>query len=77
MENVLKQEAKNALVMGKQRRMTAAEHMERVRFDFNLIDKYVPNNKFKRIFPLDPGSGLKADNGDDLDELYPKLEKSS
>lgn len=57
--------------------MTVQEHSERVRFDFNLIDKYVPNNKFRRIYPLDPNSGLKADNGDELDELYLKLEKTS
>ena len=63
--------------MGKQRRMTAAEHQERVRFDHNLVDKYIPNNKFRRIYPLEVNSGLKAENGDELDELYPKLEKAS
>ena len=77
MDNVLKQEARNALVMGANRRMTARVHCERVRFDHNLVDKYVPNNKFRRIFPLDPGSGARADNGDDLDEFYYKLEKIS
>lgn len=77
MDNVLKQEARNALVMGANRRMTAREHCERVRFDHNLVDKYVPNNKFRRIFPLDPGSGARAENGDDLDEFYNKLEKIS
>ena len=57
--------------------MTAREHSERVRFDHHLVDKYVPNNKFRRIFPLDPGSGLRADNGDELDDLYVKLAKVS
>lgn len=39
------------------RRMTVKEHCERVRFDTYLIDQYIPNNKFKKIYPIDPGCG--------------------
>ena len=77
MEKILKQEARNALVTGQRRRMTAREHCERVRFDYSLVDRYVPNNKFKRIYPLDASLAGSAENGDDLGELYSKLEKSS
>ena len=62
---------------GNVRRMTVKEHCERVRFDYNLIEQYIPGNKFKRIFPLDPGSGGLATNGDELEEIYAKLEKTS
>lgn len=55
--------------------MTVKEHSERVRFDHNLVDVYLPDNKFKRIFPLDPGHGGYATNGDELEEFYLKLEK--
>jgi hypothetical protein len=47
----------------------------RVRFDHTLVEQYVPNNKYKRIYPLDPGRGGSAANGDDLEEVYAKLEK--
>jgi hypothetical protein len=57
--------------------MTVKEHSIRVRFDWNLIDQYVPNNRFKRIYPLEPGSGGQAANGDDLEEFYTKLEKEA
>jgi hypothetical protein len=42
---------------GNIKRMTVKEHCERIRFDHNLIERYVPNNGFKRIFPIDPGCG--------------------
>ena len=42
---------------GNVKRMTAQEHCLRVRFDHTLVEQYVPNNKYKRIFPLDPGRG--------------------
>lgn len=74
---ILKQEQKFALQYGNVRRMTVKEHSERVRFDHYLIDSYIPNNKFKRIFPLDPGAGSYSCNGDDLDETYAKLLKTS
>lgn len=57
--------------------MTAREHCERVKFDFSLVDRYVPNNKFKRIYPYDASMAGTAENGDDLGDLYAKLEKSS
>ena len=57
--------------------MTVKEHSERVRFDHNLIEKYLPKSNFKRIFPIDPGSGGVAANGDHLEDLYAKLEKSA
>ena len=57
--------------------MTVKEHNQRVRFDHNLIDTYLPNNNFKRIYPIDPGEGGFASNGDDLEELYIKLEKNA
>ena len=60
---------------GNMRRMTVKEHSERVRFDYNLINQYIPDNKFKRIYPVDPGTGGFATNGDELEELYVKLEK--
>ena len=55
--------------------MTVKEHSERVRFDHNLIQQYIPGNKYKRIFPVDPGCGGFATNGDELEEIYVKLEK--
>lgn len=54
------------------RRMTAKEHALRVRFDVKLIDEILPDNKFKRIFPLEPGQ-----YGEGLEEFYTKLEKFS
>ena len=57
--------------------MTAAEHSVRVKFDYNLIDQFIPNGGFKRIYPLDPNQSNYATNGDDLDEVYSKLEKCS
>lgn len=36
--------------------MTVKEYSERLSFDYNLIDEHIPNNKFKRIFPLDPNN---------------------
>jgi hypothetical protein len=50
--------------------MTVKEHNARVRFDSNLIDQIIPNNKFKRIYPLEPGMGGIASNGDELEEFY-------
>ena len=70
-------EQKQAMQYGNVKRMTVKEHSERVRFDHNLIDQYIPNNNFKRIYPLDPGCGGLAPNGDELEELYVKLEKSA
>ena len=57
--------------------MTVKEHCERVRFDHNLIERYLPRSNFKRIYPVDPGCGGIAANGDELEELYLKLEKSA
>ena len=57
--------------------MTVKEHSERVRFDHNLIEKHLPKSNFRRIFPIDPGSGGTAANGDNLEDLYVKLEKSA
>ena len=59
------------------RRMTVKEHSERVRFDHNLVDKHIRGNKFKRIYPIDPGMAGIAANGEDLFEVYAKLEKCS
>lgn len=74
---ILKQEQKQAMQYGNVKRMTVKEHSERVRFDHNLIDQYIPGNNFKRIYPLDPGCGGLAPNGDELEELYVKLEKAA
>jgi hypothetical protein len=60
---------------GNVKRMTVKEHSERVRFDHHLIDQYVPESGFKRIYPVDPGTGGLANNGDELEEFYVKLEK--
>lgn len=62
---------------GNMKRMTAVEHCGRVKFDYNLIEQYIADNQFKRIFPLDPGTGGFASNGDELEEVYKKLEKSA
>lgn len=59
------------------KRMSVKEHNERVKFDYNLIDQHIPNNAFKRIYPVDPGKAGTAANGDDLEEFYVKLEKSA
>lgn len=53
MDVILKQENKLAMQQRNQRRMTVKEFSERLSFDYNLIDEHIPNNKFKRIFPLD------------------------
>ncbi len=65
------------MLYGNTRRMTAKEHGTRVRFDYSLIDDLIPNNKFKRIFPLDPYDRQVAPNGDVLSEIYEKLDKLS
>lgn len=57
--------------------MSAAEHSVRVKFDHNLIEAYIPSCGFKRIYPLDPGQSNFASNGDELEEVYFKLEKLS
>ena len=77
MEIILKQEQKMQMQYGNVKRMSVKEHSERVRFDYNLIDKHIPNNGFKRIYPCDPGTAGVASNGDDLEEFYVKLEKSA
>jgi tubulin polyglutamylase TTLL6/13 len=76
-EVILKQEQKLAMQYGNVKRMTAQEHCLRVRFDHTLVEQYVPNNKYKRIYPLDPGRGGSAANGDDLEEVYAKLDKAA
>ena len=77
LDMVIKGEQRLAMQYGNVRRMTVKEHCERVRFDYNLIDQYIPGNKFRRIFPIDPGCGGVASNGDELEEAYAKLEKTS
>ena len=77
LEVILKQEKNLANQYGHLRRMTVKEHSERVRFDHNLVDKYLPKSNYKRIYPVDPGSGGVAANGDQLEDLYVKLEKSA
>lgn len=77
MEIILKQEQRQAMQYGNIKRMSVKEHNERVRFDYNLIDQYIPGNGFKRIYPCDPGQAGLASNGDDLEEFYNKLEKSA
>jgi len=59
------------------RRMNVREHCNRVRFDTNLIDSCIPNNKYKKIYPPEPGETGFAANGDSLEEVYAKLEKTS
>ena len=53
--------------------MTAKEHSVRVRFDHNLLDRHLSGSGFKRIYPIDPGTGGLASNGDDLEDFYVKL----
>ena len=65
------------MAYGNVKRMTAQEHSQRVRFDSNLVDVYIPNSGYKRIYPLDPGQGGFAANGDELEDLYAKMEKVS
>ena len=77
MEIILKQEQKMQMQYGNIKRMSVKEHNERVRFDYNLMDQYIPNKAFKRIYPCDPGTAGVATNGDDLEEFYAKLEKSA
>lgn len=77
MDVIIKAEQKLATQYGNTKRMTAQEHSVRVRFDHNLVEQYIPNNKYKRIYPLDPGKGGYAENGDELEEVYQKLGKAS
>jgi len=56
--------------------MTVKEHCERIRLDHNLIERYVPNNGFKKIFPIDPGCGEITDAGEDMEDFYIRLEKT-
>ncbi len=75
MDVILKQEQKLQMQYGNMRRMTVKEHSERVRFDHTLVDQYIKGNKFKRIYPQEPGMAGIASNGDDLNDVYQKLEK--
>ncbi len=77
MDTVLRQEMKLNNQYSHMRRMTAKEHCDRVRFDHYLVDAYIPDNKYKRIYPLDAGQGGFAANGDELEELYAKIEKTA
>ena len=65
------------MAYGNIKRMTAQEHSQRVRFDTNLVERYLPRSGFKKIYPIDPGQGGFAANGDELEDLYAKLEKVS
>jgi hypothetical protein len=53
--------------------MTVKEYSERLSFDCDLIDEYIPNNKFKRIYPLESDDIQMTDNNEKLDEFYEKL----
>jgi hypothetical protein len=57
--------------------MTVKEHCDRVRFDHNLVEKFLPGSNFRRIYPLDPGAGGVDKNGEALEDIYIKLEKSA
>lgn len=76
MEEILKKE-KILVQQNKIRRMTAVEHSQRVKFDYNLIDAYLPNNGYRRIYPLDPEKPEYSTSGEELEEVYSKLEKFS
>lgn len=76
MEIILKQE-RSQVQSGSLKRMTAAEHSMRVKFDYNLVDQFMPSTGYKRIFPLDPAVSHTSPTGEDLDEFYTKLEKMS
>ena len=52
----LKQEMKQQVLNSAYKRMTAMEHSQRVRFDPELVESRVRNNKFKLIYPKEaPG----------------------
>lgn len=53
--------------------MTVREFSERLSFDYNLIDEHIPNNKFKRIFPLDPNDTQVTNNNEKLSDFYDRL----
>ena len=72
LEVVLRKEKAQAMIDSGVRRMTAKEHSLRVRFDIKLIESLVPNNRFKRIYPLDAGQYAPG-----LEEFYMQLEKFS
>lgn len=74
MEEVLKKE-KMQIQRGNIRRMTAQEHSQRVKFDYNLIDAYIPCCGYKRIYPLDPDIPMYSSTGEELQEVYNKMEK--
>ena len=65
------------MCFGNIKRMTVKEHCERIKFDHNLIERYVPYNGFKKIFPIDPWCGEITDAGEDMEDVYVKLEKTS
>ncbi len=41
--------------------MTVKEYYDRLSFDTDLIDKYVPNNLFELIYPLKKGCGAMTE----------------
>lgn len=65
----MKQEMKQQIQQNIYKRLTAKEHSERVRFDPNLVEKKIKNNKFKLIYP-------KESTGEDTD-LYSKFQKKA
>lgn len=57
--------------------MTVKECYDRLSFDTDLIDMYIPNNLFKLIYPLKKGSNSLTESGWNLEKVYEKIEKSS
>ena len=47
----MKNEQKAALMQGLYKRLSVNEHQDRIRFDPTLVQKLLPNNKFKLIYP--------------------------
>ena len=62
----MKREAHQAMASGTQKRLTAKEHADRVRFDPRLVQQRLPGNGFRLIYP-------KEAPGDDPN-LYSKIQ---
>ena len=66
----MKMEQREAQKMNNYTRLSVKEHTDRVRFDPTLVEKRIKDNKFKLIYPRDPGGANNLD-------LYEKILKKA
>ena len=71
-EREMKIEQRENIKLNNYTRLSVQEHTERVRFDPTRVEKNIPGNKYKLIYPPDPNSG-----GGVHQELYDKIQKKA